>query len=233
MTLQLYEVAGADEAFRPSPYCWRIRMVLAHKGLAFRAVPWRAVEKARIAQSGGGTVPVLVDGERWIRESWDIACYLEERFPDRPKIFASQGDRVKARLLDHWTTDRLHPLIFPAVVAEMLPQLAEEDQAYYRERTLRRFGKPLDALAAKAETVLPEIDRLLQPLSKTLAQTPYLGGEMPDYGDHLLFGAFQWARVASRRPLLEPASPLGRWFERLLDAYDGAARSQASRVAWP
>ena len=30
---KLYELAGADENRRFSPYCWRARMALAHKGL--------------------------------------------------------------------------------------------------------------------------------------------------------------------------------------------------------
>lgn len=232
MTLQLFEVAGADEAFRPSPYCWRIRMVLAHKDLAYQPVPWRAVEKDRIAASGGGTVPVLVDGDRWVRESWDIACYLEEAYPTTARIFTSDGDRAKARWLDHWVTDKLHPLIFRVVVAELLPQLAEKDQAYYRERTLRRFGQSLDALAGDSDAAVPMIEAAMQPLAKTLLDAPYLGGAKPDYGDYLLFAAFQWARVASRRALLDPAAPTGQWFERLLDAFDGVARCQPPRGAW-
>ncbi len=233
MTLQLYEVAGAEEAFRPSPYCWRIRMALAHKGLAFEAVPWHAVEKDRIAASGGGTVPVLVDGDRWYRDSWTIACYLEEQFPNTPRLFASDGDRAKARWLDHWVTDTLHPLIFRAVVSEMLPRLAREDQAYYRERTQRRFGQSLDQLAGDPEAAVPLIEAALQPFARLLVDMPYLGGAEPDYGDYLFFGAFQWARVASRRTLLDPVEPAGQWFDRLLDSFGGFARSQPSRAAWP
>ena len=73
----LCDVDGADVEFRPSPCCRRTGMALVHKGLEVMPVPGRAVEKDRIARSGGGIVPVLVDVDRWPRWSWDIALYLE------------------------------------------------------------------------------------------------------------------------------------------------------------
>jgi glutathione S-transferase len=30
---------------------------------------------------------VLVDGETAITDSWHIACYLDEAYPDRPSLF--------------------------------------------------------------------------------------------------------------------------------------------------
>ncbi len=232
MSLRLFEIAGADPEFRPSPYCWRIRMALAHKGLTFEAVPWRAVEKVRIADSGGRTVPVLVDGARWIRESWDIACHLDQRFPDAPPLFQGEGDRVKARLIDHWTTNVLHPLMFRILVSDMVPLLAEKDQSYYQKRTYRYFGRTVDALAGEAEVASESLPDLLSPVSRTLSEAAYLGGAQPGYGDYILFGAFQWARVASGRQLIEPNSALGPWFEKLLDAFDGAGRQQPPRAHW-
>lgn len=62
--ITLYELAGADDARRSSPYCWRIRMSLRRMGLAFAGVPWHLIEKARIAPAGATLVPVIRDGER-------------------------------------------------------------------------------------------------------------------------------------------------------------------------
>ncbi|SUZ71021.1 uncharacterized protein METZ01_LOCUS23875 [marine metagenome] len=36
----MYDLAGTDENRRFSPYCWRIRMSLAHKDLAVDCQPW-------------------------------------------------------------------------------------------------------------------------------------------------------------------------------------------------
>ena len=49
---RLFELAGAEDDRRTSPFCWRIRLSLVHKGLAFESVPWRRVEKKAIAFSG-------------------------------------------------------------------------------------------------------------------------------------------------------------------------------------
>ncbi len=230
--LQLYEVGGADDAFRPSPYCWRIRMALAHKGLRFQAVPWRAVEKDRIAKSGGGTVPVLVDGDLWLGESWDIAEYLEKTFPDRPALFDSDGDRAKARLIDHWITQTVHPVIARAVLMDQFPYLDDRDKAYYLERTKRKFGKTLAELDNDPDGAIAELQGVLTPLQSALAERAYLGGERPTYGDHIVFGAFQWARVASSRRLVEQGSAIDVWFDTMLAAYDGFGAAQPGHDHW-
>jgi glutathione S-transferase len=58
----MWDLAGADPAVRFSPYCWRVRMALAHKGLSAETIPWRFTEKNLIAFSGQGLVPVIRDG---------------------------------------------------------------------------------------------------------------------------------------------------------------------------
>src|SRR5271166_3048109 len=46
---QLYDLAGAEAERRFSPYCWRAKMALMHKGLPFDTIPWRFNEKSEIA----------------------------------------------------------------------------------------------------------------------------------------------------------------------------------------
>ena len=82
--LKLFDLAGADAAVRFSPYCWRARLALAHKGLPVETIPWRFTEKEAIAASGQGKVPVLLDGERCVCDSWAIAEYLEAAYPTGP-----------------------------------------------------------------------------------------------------------------------------------------------------
>src|SRR6478672_11567394 len=84
MTIVMHDLAGADPALRFSPYCWRARMALAHKGLAVETIPWRFTEKAALEFSGQGRVPVIRDGARVVSDSWAIVEYLEDTYPDRP-----------------------------------------------------------------------------------------------------------------------------------------------------
>jgi glutathione S-transferase len=45
MSMILYDLAGADPDLRFSPFCWRTRFALAHKGLPVETIPWRFTEK--------------------------------------------------------------------------------------------------------------------------------------------------------------------------------------------
>ena len=54
--IELWDLAGAEADRRFSPYCWRVKLALHHKGLPFATIPWRFIEKDRIAFSGQGKV---------------------------------------------------------------------------------------------------------------------------------------------------------------------------------
>ena len=78
MTITMYDLAGAEPNRRFSPFCWRARMALAHKGLAVETVPWGFTEKDKLPQPNAGRVPVIIDGGTVIHDSTAIADYLEE-----------------------------------------------------------------------------------------------------------------------------------------------------------
>ena len=88
MSMILYDLAGADPDLRFSPFCWRTRFALAHKGLPVETVPWRFTEKEAIAFSG-----------RVVSDSWSIAEYLEEFYPN-PTIFGGPIGLAHARFVN-------------------------------------------------------------------------------------------------------------------------------------
>ena len=59
-------------------------MALAHKGLSAESIPWYFTEKHAIAPHQSEKVPVLLDGETSVVDSWVIANYLEDSYPDQP-----------------------------------------------------------------------------------------------------------------------------------------------------
>jgi hypothetical protein len=73
VAIEMHDLAGADPALRFSPYCWRTRLALAHKGMAVQTIAWRFTEKDALAFSGQGRVPVIRDGDRVVYDSWAIA----------------------------------------------------------------------------------------------------------------------------------------------------------------
>ena len=50
--VKLYELAGIHDGHLYSPFAFAVRFALAHKGIQYQSVPWRLVEKDRIAFTG-------------------------------------------------------------------------------------------------------------------------------------------------------------------------------------
>src|SRR5258708_37897868 len=102
MTLKLFELVGADAGRPFSPFCWRTRMALAHKGLSAETIPWGFTEKEAIAPHKSDKVPGLLDGETSGVDSWAIANYLEGTSPDRPPPVARECGPSLPRVPDWW-----------------------------------------------------------------------------------------------------------------------------------
>ncbi len=221
MTIQLYDLAGQDDDCRFSPHCWRIRMALAHKGLAVETLPWRFTEKDAIADSGQGQVPVLRDGNRVVHDSWQIAEYLDEAYGDRPQLFEGPQARAHAQMIRHWVQRSLHAAVIPVILPDLFEALHQKDKPYFRESREARFGMTLEAFAGDREEKLANLGKALAPLRDTVALQPYLGGAAPSFADFMVFGAFQWARAVCPVALVAADDPIYAWRARLLEAYDG------------
>jgi glutathione S-transferase len=90
------------------PYCARVRIALAEKGVDYETVeidlgdrpPWV------FELNETGRVPIL-DDELVLPESEVIMEYLDERFPAVPLLPTDRSERAKARLLVHRFDDLL------------------------------------------------------------------------------------------------------------------------------
>ena len=224
MTLKLFELVGTDIGRPFSPFCWRTRMALAHKGLAADTIPLCFTEKAAIAPHKSEKVPVLLDGETSVADSWAIANYLEDRYPDRPSLFGGPGGRAMGRMINWWGDIAVVGGMFPLIVADIPVHLKPVDAAYFRKSREARFGKPLEEVMAGRDKAVEGFRRALDPMRLTLKTQPFLGGDTPNYADYIVFGAFQWARVVSPFKLLAADDFVHAWREKLLDAFDGLAR---------
>jgi glutathione S-transferase len=223
--MQLHDLAGADPDRRFSPFCWRIRLALAHKGLAVETLPWRMTDKAAIADSGSDRVPVLRDGDRVIADSWAIATYLEDRYPDRPSLFGGDGGRALAQFVNAWADAVVNTGVAMLIIADIPKILAPQDLGYFIASREKRFGKPLDEVVAGREERVLEFRKALHPLRMILRERGFLSGDAPAYADYAVFGGFQWARCVSAFPLLLADDPVHDWRERMLDLHGGLARN--------
>jgi len=221
--IQLYDLCGAEEDRRFSPYCWRIRMALAHKGLPVETVPWHFTEKEKIAFSGQGLVPVIVDEGKVLHDSWTIALHLEERYRDRPTLFGGPAAIALSRFYYFWSAGTLVLPLFRIFATDIVDKLRPVDAEYFRRTREQRFGRTLEQLVENREQQVEAFRQTLQPLRLTLKEQPFLGGESPLFADYMVFGFFQWARCVSPVRLLDEDDPVHAWRARLLGAFGGLA----------
>jgi len=204
MGLQLYDLAGAEPERRFSPYCWRTKLALAHKGIAVETIPWRFTDKDMIAFSGQGRVPVLVDGDRIVSDSWAIATYLEKTYADRLSLFGGSAAMTVTRFVNSWANSVVVPGILRLVLTDVYAHLHEKDREYFRETREKRFGLKLEAVTADRDTNVVAFRQSLEPMRIMLGAQPFFGGDAPTYADYIVFGCFQWARCISDFRLLAP-----------------------------
>ncbi len=222
--IALYDLAGADPTLRFSPYCWRTKFALAHKGVPVDAMAWRFTDTATIAFSGQGRVPVIQDGATVVSDSWAIASYLDQTLPD-PTLFGGPGGQAHARFINAWADSVMVPGIATLIVRDLLDVVAEKDKAYFRSSRESRFGKTLEEVQEGREQRVAAFRASLTPLRVALQGRPWLGGPNPSYADHIVAGTLMWPRCTSTFPVIDPEGPIAEWFGRVLDLYDGFGRS--------
>ena len=83
------------------PYCARVRIVLAEKGVELDVVEVDLGDRPAwlYEKNATGRVPVLEEDGWALPESAVIMEYLEERYPEPPLLPADPGDRALARLV--------------------------------------------------------------------------------------------------------------------------------------
>lgn len=224
MPITLYDLAGAEGDRRFSPFCWRTRMALAHKGLKVETIPWRFTEKDKLPQPNSGRVPVIVDGDRVVHDSTAIAAYLETNYQERPSLFGGEAGKALTPFIQNWTETVLQPALIGFVVLDIYRHVAPEDRGYFRQSREERFGRTLEKVVEDRATRLPAFRETLAPLRRTIERQQFLGGAAPGYADYIVFGAFQWARAISDFELLAADDPVAAWRGRMLDAFGGLAR---------
>jgi glutathione S-transferase len=91
--LTLYDAARC-------PYCARVRIVLAEKGVEYDPVEIDLTDRPAwiYEKNVTGRVPVVEDDAWLLPESAVIMEYLEERYPEPALLAADPGDRALARL---------------------------------------------------------------------------------------------------------------------------------------
>ncbi|GIW43624.1 MAG: glutathione S-transferase [Candidatus Binatia bacterium] len=128
--------------FAISPFCDKVRRVLAFKRIPFEIYEWPLTEVPRIQERNPtGKLPFIEwDGEI-VADSTDIALAVEERVPEPPLLPKDPHQRAIALALEDWADESLY-------FYEMCLRFGEEDF----ERTYEKLaaGLPEDLRAMMA-----------------------------------------------------------------------------------
>ncbi|MGF9692722.1 glutathione S-transferase family protein [Rhizobium sp. 0TCS1.26] len=227
MTRILYSLCGRDDTRPFSPHCWKVSLALAHKGLDYIEKPVPFTQIPTLENGFSKTVPILRDGNLLIRDSFDIALYLEETYPDGPTLFGGEGGKALSRFVESVSNTLIHPALVKVAIKDIHDLLGETDQIYFRHSREARLGRNLEDVHADRDAEISAIASRFEAIRQTLKHQPFIGGEGPLFADYILFGALQWVRVTTRLTLLPADDPVSDWFERCLDLYGGKGRAVA------
>jgi glutathione S-transferase len=189
-------------------------MALAHKRLdAAVELCWHS-DRKKLAFSGQHLVPVLLDGGRAVNDSWNIACYLDEAYPDRPTLMDGAQGRSFALFLNSWMDSIIGRPLVRSLYLDILQSLhPQADAQEFRGRREERNGATLEALHANRAKDFAEINRMMLPLNELLRRQPFVAGGAPSEGandvPHLVFPYrhrhADWAqRCAAGKPAADP-----------------------------
>ncbi|KIT15123.1 glutathione S-transferase family protein [Jannaschia aquimarina] len=125
--------------FALSPFCRKVRLVLAEKKLEVELVdePYWERDPEFLRRNAAGKVPVLRTDGLTLSDSTAICEYLEETVPDPALLPKEPAERAEVRRLVGWFDDKFHHEVTSKLVYERV------------NKKLTRAGYP-DGAAVKA-----------------------------------------------------------------------------------
>jgi glutathione S-transferase len=161
-----------------------------------------------------------------VNDSWNIACYLDEAYPDSPMLMDGPQGRSFARFLNCWMDSIIGRPLVRSLYLDILKSLhPQADAQEFRRRREERNGATLEALHANRANDFAEINRAMLPLNELLRGQPFVAGAAPAYVDYIVFGTLQMPRVLGIEPLEPHQAEVIRWREEMRKLFNGLADS--------
>lgn len=212
----LYELCGAEPDRIFSAYAWRVRLTMGLKGLDFTSKPTPFTEIPKILDGSYTKVPVLIDGDKTLSESFNICTYLEDAYADTPSIFGGAGGRDNAALIDNLIVTGLYPATTRMIVGDIAEKLAPVDHEYFRSTREQRLGGTLEDVQRGRDKERERFATFIKPYRRRLELAPFLGGQNLLFSDIALAASFCWAKATSSYDTLNGDPVFGAWFENVL-----------------
>jgi maleylacetoacetate isomerase len=195
MTIRLYD-------FRRSSACYRVRIALNLKGLAYEAIDTSLIDGAHlkpdyVAKNPQGFVPMLEVGDLRLTQSLAIIEWLDATYPEPRFIPSDPTKRAQIMALAYIIACDIHPINNLRILKYLKGEMAQEQQTvddWYRHW----IGEGFAALEAMADPA-----------------KPFLSGDAPGIADICLI----------------PQMANARRFDTPLDAYPHLVRIDADCCA--
>ena len=214
MTLYLYDMSNST-GVSASPYGYRIHEALHLLSLPYETELLSFSQVARMFSKTHKTVPVLVDGDSEIGDSWAIANHLAENHDPGNLLFGGVGGYPLACFITRWVDASIMGAVNRIIVKDIHDSIHQADQAEYRDKQETRYGQSLEALHLTGGAGLIDFQVSLYPARQAIKEYPYLGGDSPTYADFTLHSVFRWSRLTSEIELLRPDDRLRSWIHRM------------------
>ncbi len=217
-----------------SPFAHKVRLMMGHKGLAWKSVVIPMVmPKPDLMPLTGGyrRTPVMQIGADIYCDTRLIAWELEARHPD-PTFYPGNGEGLAA-ILTRWADDNL---FLPGVnfvfsnVADKLPP------ALLADRAKMRGAEPPDPEKLKALTprLLAAVTPLLETAEALFADSrTFVGGDACGMADYALYHPLWMFTGAGKKvaAALEPYQNLSTWMARVDAVGEGTREEMESGAA--
>jgi glutathione S-transferase len=207
-----------------SPFVWATKYALAHKGLEVDIVPGGFT--GILERTGGRSerLPVIVDAGRWVLDSWLIAEYLDDNYPERPALFGHPSVKVLVKFLDAWLWRTAVTPWFGCYIKDYRDLSLSQDHDYVTHSRENMLGRKIEDVQAGREQRLPQVPPALEPLRQLLRENRWLGGHGPNYADYRALAVFLWLGSVATTPPLTEDDPLRDWLDRGFDLFGGLGR---------
>lgn len=213
-----------------SPFCRKVRKLLAHKGVAYRTQEYNGLRARSVGGlSPAGKLPVLdYDGER-IQDSTAIFDFLEKKHPTPPLVPANPEDRALAFLLEDWADESLYfievylrfaiPEVRPKAIDLLCAGRPSWERALFGQVVTRRMRNKLAAQGIGKQSrdqveqsLLGHLDRI----ESLLGRTGWLAGPSCSIAD-VAVGAqlAEIQRTSTLAPRIEEKRRVADWLTRL------------------
>jgi len=135
-------------SYAMSPYAAKVHCFLLYKGLDFECFyinPLRVRKDLPV----GRQIPVLTVGEESRADSTPIGLWLDELYPERPRLLPASGEeRERLLAVDDWVTNQLIPGSFRSYPGEGINRILNGWKLSYVMTNTAQGGLPLMLRAA-------------------------------------------------------------------------------------